>query len=86
MAENQYDIEKIKEKFNAYYNTNTLPVCTSCKTNDRVIPCVAGRPTKELALYAEAGFAELQGCVVQPGSPVAKCKKCDLYIHRDEEK
>ena len=80
-AGNQREIEKIKAKFDAVYRSN-LPVCETCKSTDQVIPCVPGKPSRELYLYAEAGFAELQGCVIQPDWPIAKCKKCDKYIHQ----
>ena len=75
------ELESVRKKFDAIYNSKTLPICKKCGVNDQVIPCVVGKPSADMLAYAQAGYAELQGCMVKPDRPYAKCKRCEVYIH-----
>ena len=88
MAENKVnpkELKRVLDHFKTRYNANTLPICESCGTNDQVIPCVVGKPSNDMLIYAQAGYAELKGCMRRPDMPNARCKKCNVYIHKPIE-
>ena len=70
------------EKMREYYKNLVMPICDNCKSNTDVIPCVYGRPNKELSIYANAGFAKLAGCCMDENMKEGYCKKCEAYIYQ----
>jgi hypothetical protein len=75
------------EKFDELYKINPVPECPTCKTEENVIHCVYGRPTKELSEYATAGNIVLMGCCVPTPDgkrAKAKCKKCDYIFYETD--
>ena len=76
------EVARVLEIFKNRYNAATLPICSSCGTNDQVIPCLTGEATNDMLVYAQAGYAELNEGVEQAGQPYFKCKSCDLYINK----
>ena len=41
--------DEIIKKMDGYYASKKMPVCTKCDSNANVIPCVFGKPGRELA-------------------------------------
>ncbi|CAF1519297.1 unnamed protein product [Didymodactylos carnosus] len=68
-------IAKLKE-FQNYYGVMPKPMCQKCGTNDNVIPSVRGKPSQELAMYAEEGYVKLSGCTT---THTGWCKKCEQW-------
>lgn len=83
--QNSQETDRVVEEYKSRYNAKTLPVCVTCGMNDQVIPCIYGKLNADNCIYASAGYAELRGCKVFPDSPVAKCKRCNLYIQKPGE-
>ncbi len=84
MADEQEKLQAIIKKFNEQFYKDKQPECLQCKTSENVIPCVFGRPTKELSLYAQEGYVALMGCCIltDDGKQLrAKCKKCKTNIY-----
>ena len=73
--------EQIIKDMNEYYKNREMPKCEKCGNNSQVIPCVYGKPNKDLLIYAKAGYAELQGCCMEEKSKKAKCKTCNTYFY-----
>ncbi|CAF1553036.1 unnamed protein product [Didymodactylos carnosus] len=67
--------EKFAE-FQNYYGVMPKPMCQKCGTNDNVIPSVRGKPSQELAMYAEEGYVKLSGCTT---THTGWCKKCEQW-------
>jgi hypothetical protein len=79
MADNDTLSDEKRKQFDEYYqkNRDKLPVCPTCQTKNNVIPVARGRPTRELALYAEEGNIKLSGCTEDYQG---WCKKCEEFI------
>jgi len=68
-----------RQELDDYYkkNRDKLPVCSTCETNNDVIPTVRGKPTSDLLLYANEGNVKLSGCTQ---SYNGWCKKCQKFL------
>ncbi|CAF1318747.1 unnamed protein product [Adineta ricciae] len=68
-----------RKKFDESYGQrrHELPVCPRCGNKNDVVPAVRGRPTRELALYADEGHVKLSGCTE---GYQGWCKKCQHFI------
>ncbi len=78
MAENKLSDAK-RQQLDDYYkkNRDKLPVCSTCETNNDVIPTVRGKPTADLILYADEGHVKLSGCTENYNG---WCKTCQKFL------
>jgi hypothetical protein len=68
-----------RKELDDYYQKkrDNLPVCSTCNTNNDVIPTVRGKPSPDLLAYAEEGHVKLSGCTQ---SSNGWCKKCQQFL------
>ncbi len=78
MADNKLSDAK-RQQLDDYYkkNRDKLPVCSTCETNNDVIPTVRGKPSADLILYADEGHVKLSGCTE---SYNGWCKTCQKFV------
>ena len=79
MAESRKLSDEKRKEFDEYYKKKLgkLPICSTCHTNNDVIPTVRGRPSSDLLLYAQEGHVMLSGCT---RSYNGWCKKCQKFL------
>ena len=51
--------------------------CPKCNSTDEIIPIKYGLPSPDMQYEWAAGKIELGGCLVEPGNPHWRCKKCN---------
>ncbi|CAF0841070.1 unnamed protein product [Didymodactylos carnosus] len=84
MSEQQKLSDTKIAEFDAIYKNRKQPMCKNCNTSEHVIPCIRGKPSRELSIYATMNkdHVALCGCT-QPY--IAWCKKCENYIEDPED-
>ena len=78
--------QEIIDTMNEQHGKHTLPPCSKCDSVDDVKKIFFGRPSADLQTFANAGYAILGGCAMEPPREdgtylTAKCVKCDEKIY-----